>query len=204
VIDEIFALFERFGSKRYGEDISLERHMLQSAAVAQSQGASDCLVAAALLHDIGYFLDPATQAIVREGRNSEHEALAALWLSQYFGEDVTCPVALHVEAKRYLCAAEPGYFEQLSEASRASLTAQGGPMAATETAGFEKSPYFAAAIALRRADDLAKDPAMVTPPLEHFRALLAVCLRNGMVRFSISTSLSAPISAFIPFTKSKF
>jgi phosphonate degradation associated HDIG domain protein len=171
-------LFARFGSKQYGEDVSLERHMLQSAVAAQKLGASDAVVVAALLHDIGYFVYPESETSIEEGRNTEHEALGAAWLSQSFGEDITAPVALHVEAKRYLCAVEPGYFDRLSDASRASLMVQGGIMNAREVAAFAKQPGFEAAIILRRADDVGKDIALETPPLEHFRGLLTAALRK--------------------------
>jgi predicted HD phosphohydrolase len=53
IVSEIFDLFARFGSGGYGEDLSLESHMLQSAALAESLGAPPNLVVAALLHDIG-------------------------------------------------------------------------------------------------------------------------------------------------------
>ena len=152
--------------------------MVQTAMAAQAVGAAPDLVAAALLHDIGYFLHPDAENSIEEGRNIEHEAIGAAWLSRAFGEDVTAPIALHVEAKRYLCAAEPDYFDRLSEASRLSLMTQGGPMNRQETEAFAKRPAFAAAVSLRRCDDLGKDPAMKTPPLEHFRALLETLLRQ--------------------------
>lgn len=153
--------------------------MLQSARVAQSQGAPDAVVVAALLHDIGYFLYPESEVTIHEGHNTEHEALGAAWLSRHFGPDVTAPVAQHVEAKRYLCAIEPGYFEQLSDASRASLMVQGGIMSEHEVGAFAKEPECQAAVILRRADDLGKDPAMQTPPLEYFRALMTASLKQA-------------------------
>lgn len=170
-------MFARFGSKQYGEDVSLERHMLQSAVAAEKLGASEAVVVAALLHDIGYFLYPESETMVEEGQNTEHEALGAAWLSQWFGEDVTAPVALHVEAKRYLCAVEPGYFEQLSDASRASLVVQGGIMTDGEVEAFTKQPGFKDVVILRRADDIGKDIALETLPLEKFRSLLQTALR---------------------------
>jgi len=152
--------------------------MIQTALAAQAAGAEPHLVAAGLLHDIGYFLHPEAENSIEEGRNIEHEALGAAWLSRVFGEDVTAPIALHVDAKRYLCAAEADYFDRLSEASRLSLMTQGGPMNAGEMAAFAKRPAFQAALSLRRCDDLGKDLTMKTPPLEDFRGILETQLRR--------------------------
>lgn len=172
VINEIFDLFARFGSEGYGEDISLERHMLQSAARAQALGAPRPVVAAALLHDIGYFLQSGG-----EGVGDEHEALGALWLSRAFPESVTAPIALHVQAKRYLCAVEPAYYGQLSDASRLSLARQGGVMNDSEVAAFAGHPAFDAALALRRCDDGGKETTVQTQSLDQFRGLLTETLR---------------------------
>jgi gamma-butyrobetaine dioxygenase len=146
--------------------------MLQTAAFAQALGANNDVVVAALLHDIGYFLSVESANQIALGRNTEHEALGAAWLSRGYGESITAPIALHVQAKRYLCAADPNYHAQLSEASRHSLVVQGGAMNAVEIAAFANSPAFEAAILLRRCDDRGKDPSMTTAPLESFRSLL--------------------------------
>ena len=177
IIDEIFDLFARFGGGHYGEALSLESHMIQSAVRAQSLGAPDAVIVAALLHDIGYFLHPDSAGSIEAGRNIGHEALGAAWLSQAFGPEVTAPVALHVEAKRYLCRAEPGYFDQLSEASRLSLAVQGGVMSAEGAAAFAKHASASAAILLRRCDDHGKDVSLSTPSLADFRALVTAALR---------------------------
>ncbi len=176
IIDEIFDLFARFGSEGYGEDLSLEQHMVQSAAMAMTLGAPRPVVVAALLHDIGYFLRADGLALVKEGVNFEHEALGAAWLSRSFGEDVTAPIALHVEAKRYLCAIEPDYYDHLSEASRRSLALQGGVMSNGEIALFARHPAFAAALTVRRCDDHGKDVNARTKGLWDFRDLLAASL----------------------------
>ena len=126
MIDEIFALFSHHGARLYGEAISLERHMLQTAARAEEGGASPALIAAALLHDVGHFLDPKGEAAAEEGFDIGHEALGADWLSAVFGPEITAPIALHVRAKRFLCATEPEYYACLSEASRISLRANSG------------------------------------------------------------------------------
>ncbi|MGI5243495.1 hypothetical protein [Dactylosporangium sp. CA-139066] len=82
------------------------------------------------------------------------------------------PVRLHVAAKRYLCAVEPGYYDQLSEASRFTLTMQGGPMSAEQAGRFAALPYAGDAVALRRWDERAKDPQAEVPGFPRYRGLL--------------------------------
>jgi len=53
-----------------------------------------------------------------------------------------------------------------------SLSLQGGPFTAQEAADFLARPYADEAVALRRCDELAKDPEMRTPDLEDFRPIL--------------------------------
>ena len=177
IVTEIFELFARHGAGGYGEDLSLEQHMLQAAALAESWGAPNTVVVAALLHDIGYFLHADTGAAALSGRDFAHEALGAAWLSRAFGEAVTAPIALHVEAKRYLCAVEPGYRDQLSEASKISLAVQGGVMSKAEAAAFAGRPGFETALLLRRCDDQGKDVALQGHSLEQYRALLNATVR---------------------------
>jgi gamma-butyrobetaine dioxygenase len=178
IVGEIFELFARFGSERYGEALSLEAHMLQSAAHAEAKGAAGSVVAAALLHDIGYFLQ-ARAELSPDGRDTEHEAVAATWLSQAFGPEVTAPIALHVRAKQYLCAVEPDYYDRLSDASRRTLVTQGGVMSRDEAEAFARHPAFGAAVLLRRCDDLGKDPSAPIRRLEDYRELLLRCRRLG-------------------------
>ena len=110
----------------------------------------------------------------RDGLDGEHEALGALSLSAWFPPAVTQPIALHVAAKRWLCAREPGYFEALSAASQLSLELQGGPFEPGEADDFLTRPYAAEAIRLRRWDDFGKqletDEALT---LESFAGVLA-------------------------------
>ncbi len=49
-------IFEHHGAESYlGEPVTIAEHMLQSAWLAERDNASDELVAAALLHDIGHY-----------------------------------------------------------------------------------------------------------------------------------------------------
>jgi phosphonate degradation associated HDIG domain protein len=171
VIEELFA---SEGAADYlGEPVTQAAHMLQAAALAEQAGATPALVAAALLHDVGHFTGTITGRDLMQGTDNRHSDQGASWLAQWFGPDVTEPVRLHVAAKRYLCAVEPGYFERLSPASVYTLGVQGGPMAGDEVAEFEASPFATAACQVRRWDDDAKDPEAATPPLEHFVPVLA-------------------------------
>jgi gamma-butyrobetaine dioxygenase len=90
----------------------------------------------------------------------------------WFGPEVTEPVRLHVDAKRYLCATEPGYLDQLSPASVCTLGVQGGPMTGAELAAFAARPHAAGACLVRRWDDAAKDPGASGPPVSHFVPVL--------------------------------
>ncbi|WP_330294565.1 phosphonate degradation HD-domain oxygenase [Streptomyces sp. NBC_00503] len=173
-IDELARLFEGEGSAEYlGEAVTQAGHMLQAGALAEAAGAPAHLVAAALLHDIGHFHGTVTgRDLMEGGLDNRHSHTGADWLGRWFGPEVTEPVRLHVAAKRYLCTAEPGYFELLSEASVHTLRVQGGPMTAEQVRAFEALPGAADAVAVRRWDEQAKDPEMATPGFDHFRPLL--------------------------------
>ncbi|GAA0298707.1 HD domain-containing protein [Sphingomonas oligophenolica] len=172
VIDRIFSIFNTFGDIHYGEDVSQIEHILQSAHLARQDGASEALIAAALLHDVGQFLDDAGKAAEEKGIDARHEISGAAYLTPYFPPSVTDPVRLHVEAKRYLCSAEPGYREGLSRASELSLTLQGGPHNPQEMEDFLAKPGAEDAIRLRRYDDLGKRQDWPVPDLESYRPLL--------------------------------
>ena len=57
VADEVLGLFATQGSNSYTEQVTMEEHACQAATLARAEGASDARVLAALLHDIGHFLD---------------------------------------------------------------------------------------------------------------------------------------------------
>lgn len=178
IIDDIFGIFRQFGDLRYGEDITQLEHILQCGHLARIDGAPDALVAAALMHDIGQFIDDAGNAAEQRAVDAKHEVTGASYLAPYFPEAVTEPVRLHVEAKRYLCATQPGYFEGLSRASRLSLDLQGGPHDESEAADFLALPAAEAAIRVRRYDDMGKKDGQDVPDLESYRPLLQSLLRG--------------------------
>lgn len=170
---EVLRLFDQRGDSQYGHEAVTQReHALQSAMMAEEEGAPGALVAAALLHDLGHLLHKLADDAPDQGIDDLHEALAARWLERRFGPEVTDPVRLHVAAKRYLCTVEPEYRETLSGPSQQSLELQGGAMADDEVRAFRAEPHFEAAIRLRRWDDRAKVPGLATPPLEEFAVYL--------------------------------
>jgi gamma-butyrobetaine dioxygenase len=180
--DPVAAIADLFASEGLadylGEDVTQAVHMLQTAALAERDGAPDALIAAALLHDVGHFTGTVTGQDLMAGTDNRHSEQGADWLARWFGPEVTEPVRLHVDAKRYLCATEPGYRELLSPASVYTLGVQGGPMAAAELAQFAANPHAAGACQVRRWDDAAKDPAAPVPPFEHFREVLSRLARH--------------------------
>jgi len=175
----IAELFAAEGASEYlGEPVTQAAHMLQAGALAEAAGAAPDLVAAALLHDVGHFTGVISGAELMNGRDNRHGDAGADWLAQWFGPAVTEPVRLHVAAKRYLCAVEPGYLGSLSDTSVHTLRVQGGPMGRAEAAGFEASPWCTAALRLRRWDDGAKDPAAQVPALGYYQPLLRQLARQ--------------------------
>jgi predicted HD phosphohydrolase len=106
-----------------------------------------------------------------------HEYRAHKWLRNHFGPEVTEPVRLHVDAKRYLCATEPGYYDALSADSKRSLVLQGGTYDAPAAAAFAAQPGALRAVALRRWDDAAKVAGAATPPLEYFVSIMEAVRR---------------------------
>lgn len=170
---EIGRLFREEGASEYfGEPVTQSEHMLQAAFLAERAGAPDALVAAALLHDVGHFQGSLTGADLMRGVDNDHGATGAKWLSRFFGEEVTEPVRLHIDAKRYLCAVEPDYFARLSPASVYTLSVQGGPMTSAEVSAFKKTPFSDDAIAVRRFDDDAKERGMSVPDFDSYAPLL--------------------------------
>ncbi len=171
-VDEIFAAFAARGADRYGEEVTQLEHALQCAHLAAEDAAPASLVAAALLHDFGHFFEGRGHAAERDGVDAHHEAHGAALLRRWFGPEVTTPIAVHVAAKRHLCAVEPGYEDALSEASRLSLRLQGGRFSDEQAEAFAAAPFAAEAVRLRRWDDAGKLVGVAVPPLDAYADLL--------------------------------
>lgn len=179
-LDEIAALYAAKGHRMYsGEPVTQLQHALQSAQLAENNGASDELIVAAFLHDVGHLINDQGETPTLRGVDDRHEYIALRFLRDLFGEAVLQPIRLHVDAKRYLCARGDGrlsgveYWTALSADSKRSLELQGGIFTAAEADAFIAQPHAADAVRVRLWDDLAKSADAVTPAPEHYFAIAA-------------------------------
>lgn len=172
-LDELLDLFERWGADPYDEEVAQLDHALQTAALAADDGAGDALVAAALLHDVGHLL------ALRGDPAGPHERTGPVALAGALPVEVLRPIALHVEAKRYLCAVDPTYADGLSAGSTASLARQGGPLSPDEVRAFAARPGWEDAVSLRRWDDAGKVSGLVVAPLSAYEPLLRSLWRSA-------------------------
>jgi phosphonate degradation associated HDIG domain protein len=176
-LPDIETLFARRGGEMYaGEPVTQLEHALQTAALAESEGADDPLVTAALLHDLGHLLHDLGNTPTLRGVDDLHQYAALPFLRGLFGAAVLDAIKLHVDAKRWLCATRPEYLGALSADSQRSLALQGGVFDAAQAAAFIGQPGAADAVRLRLWDDRAKTAGAATPRLQHFLARAHRCV----------------------------
>lgn len=175
-LPDIELLFARHGTSQYsGEPVTQLEHALQTAHLAEQSDADDCLVTACLLHDLGHLLNDQGDTPSLRGIDDTHQYFALPFLRGLFPDAVLDPIRLHVDAKRYLCQANAGYFGRLSEDSKRSLALQGGVFSDEQAAAFMTQRGARDAVMLRQWDDLAKQAELPTPSLAHFLARAARC-----------------------------
>lgn len=181
-IDEVFALYERFGDSDYiGEPVSQIEHMSQAAQLAMAEGFDDEVVLAAFFHDIGHICAESAENMGGFGVVS-HERLGADYLRRAgFSERMARLVEFHVQAKRYLTLKEPGYYDRLSEASRRTLEYQGGVMTEAEAEAFEQDPLCAISLRMRHWDESAKDMWVPVIDLEVLKTKASALLAKAGV-----------------------
>lgn len=168
-------LTERGAEETVLPGVTALRHALCCATLAQQAGASPELIAASLLHDVGHLLRTDFAVEGHYGGRDRHAMIGAAFLSLWFGPDVTEPVRLHAEAKRFLAATETGYAARLHLGARTSLARNGGAMSADEARAFLEGPRAREAILLRRWDDLAETAAIEPRALAHFKKIVHRC-----------------------------
>ena len=182
IVDEIFGLYEAYGSEDYiGEPVSQIEHMSQAAQLAIDEGFEDEVVLAAFFHDIGHLCATKTAANSMNGYGViSHEKIGSDYLKEKGLPTLVLQlVENHVRAKRYLTYKFPYYYESLSEASKKTLEFQGGVMGVAEAEVFEKDPLFQTSIRMRQWDELAKQINVPIVDLEEIKAKATSVLRNS-------------------------
>lgn len=178
--DRLIEAMTKSAARQYGrERVNELAHALQCAELADGAGADEEIVLACLLHDVGRYAvaqdgisDTLEQAGTRAGTARGHHEAGADLVAPYVSERIVFLIRAHADAKRYLCAIEPGYYDTLSKGSKHTLTLQGGIMTAEEAARAATHPWWADALRLRRWDDGAKEQGKPTRPLGAWTPLL--------------------------------
>jgi predicted HD phosphohydrolase len=167
-VDSLLAVLAEGATADDDEGLDLLAHSLQCAAnLARSAPDDVHLQVAGLVHDLGTILEP--------GRPESHARTGGDAVRALLGDRVAELVTLHDVAKRYLVTVDPRYQDRLSAQSRVTLAVQGGVLDEEQRVAFEARPDASACVTLRRADDAAKVPGRVVPPLERWRAALETC-----------------------------
>lgn len=174
-ITTLFSIFEKHGSDAYfGEPVTQLQHACQAAEYARTEGYNDEVIIAAFLHDIGHLCVEADDDNKMENLGIlDHEIVGAKYLATLgFSKKICQLIASHVAAKRYLTFKNPVYYQNLSEASKQTLTYQGGVMSEQEAAAFESDPLSILYVQMRLWDEKAKIADTPLPDLGFYKGLI--------------------------------
>ena len=164
-VDDLFDLLDASAAHDDGEAVDLRAHALQCAHLLSLDAPDDVeLQVAGLVHDVYHAVDPKADAV--------HDREGARLVEPLLGARVARLVGGHVVAKRYLVTTDPTYRQALSVRSVQSLVRQGGDLDEPARRAIDGSPDRRALLALRRADDRAKAPDAVVPPIGHWRPVV--------------------------------
>jgi len=145
--------------------MSISEHCIQTAHAAMKGGEEKEAQLSCLLHDVGHLLGlEAGNPMGMDGCGVEdHELIGAQFLGNLgFSDTVAYLARHHVNAKRYLCARDPAYYDGLTEASKTTLKHQGGVMTEEECKEVEADPLWPLVLRMRTYDEAGKDPFL--PP----------------------------------------
>jgi predicted HD phosphohydrolase len=164
-LDELFDLLASGKSMFDEPEIDALSHALQCGAILRAEHPDDPeLAAAGLLHDISDMADP--------NDHTDHDVRGGQLMAPLFGARIARLIAGHVIAKRYLVATDSEYRAQLSPRSIETLADQGDALGTVDLAQMAIDPDLDAMLALRRADERAKDPSAPVAGLDSWRPLL--------------------------------
>ena len=158
LVDNLFGLLRSMQGPTLGYAVDRYEHSLQTATRAERDGASDDLIVAALLHDIGDPIAP-----------DNHSEAAAAILSPYLDEEATWVVRHHGVFQGY------HYWDKLGLDPNARDAYAGNPF-------FDSCARFCA-----DWDQPAFDPAYDSLPLEHFEPLVRSVFARAADGFDLPT-----------------
>eukprot|EP00501_MAST-03F_sp_TOSAG23-6_P002432 GSMAST32.ASY1.ANO1.2541.1 assembled CDS len=167
--EEIMSALKTQEAFSYGEGLNMLEHALQAAFKAKQAGEPNDVQLACLCHDVGnspqarahwvHIGNDEPELIISKADTSigyqNHDIIGGSYLASLgFSIEVS---GLHVEAKRALVFIDKSYMKKLSQASKDTLIAQGGPLNSNELDEFLKMPGAKVALRLRKYDDQGKD-----------------------------------------------
>lgn len=158
------------------DGVSVLQHSLWCAHQAVTAKCTSSMVVSAMLHDIGHYICGGDPEISDYCKDKEHAALGATWLARWFPDSVCAPIALHVDAKRYLATTDEKYRRMLGAGSLQSLSHQGGHMTREELQSFRDNVHFQSALVLRQFDDTPYNNEILQP-YEWYEPFLISALR---------------------------
>ena len=172
-VDLLFDFIKEEGKTNYDESVTQLQHSLQTASLARIEDGRRHIVIASLLHDIGHLLideNDSKNDFLKKDLN--HENIASNFLKDFFSEEITESIRLHVVAKRYLCSIDNSYYERLAKSSKKSFVVQGGALEKKEIFELENNIYFKDAIQLRKWDDRAKVSLKEVEELDTYKEMI--------------------------------
>ena len=171
IVDKIINNYQTKKNFYIGEKVTISDHMIQTAMLAEKNHSPKSLICACLLHDYGHFVIEDPDLLVLKSLDGKHENAGFDFLKDYFKPEVTEPIKLHVQAKRYLCR-NKSYYDLLSDPSKISLELQGGIMDDEEAQKFTSLKFYKDAIILRKYDDDGKIPNIKMKKIDDYRDLI--------------------------------
>ena len=172
-VDLLFDFIKEEGKTNYDESVTQLQHSLQTASLARTEDGRRHIVIASLLHDIGHLLideNDSKNDFLKKDLN--HENIASNFLKDFFSEEITESIRLHVVAKRYLGSSDNSYYESLSKASKNSFKVQGGALNKEEINELENNKYFKDAVRLRKWDDRGKVSLKEVEELDTYKEMI--------------------------------